>query len=40
MKRLVSILVTFFVFGTVFATSFKVVGVEGKVFYETSQNEV
>ena len=40
MKRLVSILVTFFVFGTVFATSFKVVGVEGKVFYGTSQNEV
>lgn len=40
MKRLVSILVTFFVFGTVFATSFKVVDVEGKVFYGTSQNEV
>ena len=40
MKRLVSILVTFFVFGIVFATSFKVVDVEGKVFYGTSQNEV
>ena len=40
MKKLVSILVTFFVFGTVFATSFKVVDVEGKVFYGTSQNEV
>ena len=40
MKRLVSILVTLFVFGTVFATSFKVVDVEGKVFYGTSQNEV
>ena len=39
MKRLVSILVTFFVFGTVFATSFKVVDVEGKVFYGTSQNQ-
>lgn len=40
MKRLVLILVTLFVFGTVFATSFKVVDVEGKVFYGTSQNEV
>ncbi len=40
MKKLVSILVTLFVFGTVFATSFRVIDVEGKVFYGTSQNEV
>ena len=41
MKKLVSILViTILILGSLFATSFKVLDVEGKVFYGTSQNEV
>lgn len=40
MKKLVSILViTILILGSLFATSFKVLDVEGKVFYGTSQNE-
>ena len=41
MKKLVSILViAILILGSLFATSFKVVDIDGKVFYGTSQNEV
>lgn len=41
MKKLVSILViAILILGYLFATSFKVVDIDGKVFYGTSQNEV
>ena len=41
MKKLVSILViATLILGSLFATSFKVVDIDGKVFYGTSQNEV
>ena len=41
MKKLVSILViAILILGSLFATSFKVVDIDGKVFYGTSQNKV
>ena len=41
MKKLVSILViAILILGSLFATSFKVVDIDGKVLYGTSQNKV